>query len=232
MISSFELEQLYNLVGDKTWLNEDFLEENLKSSRDLFKERSLLLRRPEPKHLEVYALLSGLPFPISFSNELVKKQEEISKIIGNSLNYWVKQNNLGIEYFVFQWPGKSISKKQISDISNLLYKIKEKSFLLEIRGIQVHQDGCVIAKGFDDSGVLFRIREYLKENLMGAPKKQSNWAHVPLGRILEPIKEENFKKLEEYFGENKNKKIAKYEIKSIKFIHETQWKMETRELTY
>ena len=98
------LNSSYNKVGKRTWLKKDFEQSSLESSRNLFTEGSLDLRDPVPKHLEVYALLSGVSFATSFSKELVKIQQQIDEILDGSLRYWVLPANMGIEYCVFKWP--------------------------------------------------------------------------------------------------------------------------------
>jgi len=98
------LNESYDRVGQETWKNKDFNSSSLEVSRSLFTEDSLIRRNPKPKNLEVYALLSGLPFDGGFSRELVKVQKEIDQILDGSLRYWVLQDNLGLEYCVFKWP--------------------------------------------------------------------------------------------------------------------------------
>ena len=47
-------------------------------------------------------------------------------------------------------------------IKNTIKKIPEKSFQLEINGLQINPDGCLLVKGFDENKSLFKIREYFK----------------------------------------------------------------------
>lgn len=224
------LRDSYAAVGQKTWLTPDFQKENLEVSRRLYEPKSLELRKPKPKNLEVYALLSGLPFPGNLTEGLVQKQREISAIIGKALHYWVKPANLGLEYFVFKWPEESISRQEVDDISVMLESIRGKSFLFEIKGLQVNPDGCVIARGYDRSGTVFGIREAVKLNSASKSHKQSAWAHVPLGRILEPLGPTRFSRLRDFFADNEDNLIASSLIGSVKFIHETRWYMEKREV--
>src|SRR5262245_57615626 len=98
------LRESYVAVGQQTWLHEDFLATHLDSSRRLYTDESLQERNPAPRDLEVFGLLSGLPFSQEFRDALAHKQEEISAILDGRLHYWVKADNLGLEYFVFKWP--------------------------------------------------------------------------------------------------------------------------------
>lgn len=225
-----ELESSYSQVGDLTWHNSDFLEENISSSRNLYTLQSLSDRCPKPKDLEVYALVSGLSFSDEFSKQLVAIQEQITKILQDSLYYWVKPDNLGVEYAVFKWPDDELDEKHLETIKNVLNTIKKPSYHFYIRGIQINSDGCVIAKGFDQSNILFQIREQLKSDLPFIPKKQSGWAHVPLGRILEPLGKEKFSILKKTMDSLSKQHIASTKIDTMKLVHETRWYMEERDI--
>jgi hypothetical protein len=225
-----ELKKSYSKVGDLTWHHEDFLDENISSSRSLYTLQSLSDRRPKPKNLEVYALVSGLSFRLDFIRCLVSIQKQISEILGESLHYWVEPDNLGVEYAVFKWPDDPWDGANLKIIKNTLASIQTSSFDFSIRGIQINSDGCVIAKGFDQSNTVFQIREQLKSELPFIPRKQSGWAHVPLGRILEPVGKEKFARLKRTMEPLLNKDIATTEIKVMKLVHETRWYMEEKSI--
>jgi hypothetical protein len=222
------LEESYSEVGNLTWSNDDFLESNIKSSRSLYTSESLSARHPRPKELEVYALVSGLTFYKDFTEKLVAVQNKISTVLGESLHYWVAPDNLGVEYCVFKWPTDSWDNAHLDIIQNTLSLIRQPEFQFSIRGIQVNSDGCVIAKGFDESGVLFKIREQLQLDLPFMPKKQSGWAHVPLGRILEPLGTEKFTLLKKTINSMLNQHIAATDINIMRLIHERRWYMEEK----
>lgn len=221
------LNSSYNKVGKRTWLKKDFEQSSLESSRNLFTEGSLDLRDPVPKHLEVYALLSGVSFATSFSKELVKIQQQIDEILDGSLRYWVLPANMGIEYCVFKWPDDNWVSEFEDQIYSDLPRL-DHPFQFTILGIQINPDGCIVAKGFDEGGVIFKYREKIRKKLPLLPKRQSAWAHVPLGRILEPIGKDKFLKLSNLYKELSDIYIASCEISSAKFIHETQWYMEKK----
>lgn len=223
-----ELEKLYSDVGDLTWSRDDFLDSNIISSRNLYTPQSLADRSPKPKMLEVYALVSGLMFRQDFTRRLVSVQEKISKILQDSLHYWVLPENLGVEYAVFKWPDDPWDHAHLKIIKDTLASIQKPPFQFSIRGIQINSDGCVVAKGFDQSAMLFQIREQLKSELSFIPKKQSGWAHVPLGRILEPLGKDKFAQLKKTMESLLTQHIATTEISDMKLVHETQWYMEEK----
>ena len=223
------LKKSYNKVGSRTWKNDDFINLALDSSRNLFTKKSLELCIPKPKRLEVYALLSGLSFSTKITDKLVSIQQNIDTILGDSLKYWVLPLNFGVEYCVFKWPDEIWKdKSKIFSINEELSMLNFSSFQFSIRGIQINPDGCVVAKGYDEGGMIFLIREHLKEKLLFLPKKQSGWAHIPLGRILEPLGPSKFLELESLINQLSDTTIVSDEINSIKFVHETCWYMEEK----
>jgi hypothetical protein len=222
------LEKSYKKVGELTWLNNDFTNSSLQVSRGFFTDESLLLGSPIPKELDVYALLSGISFPAECSDKLANIQQSIDSIIGDSLHYWVKPLNFGMEYCVFKWPEDSWNDSWLPIIEKELNSLDTIPFYLNIHGIQINADGCVVAKGYDETGMIFKIREQLKANLEFLPRKQSNWAHIPIGRILEPIGSSKFLKLKAFIDKLNNTSISSVKIDSAKFVHETRWYMEER----
>jgi hypothetical protein len=223
-----KLKMAYQMVGNRTWLDKDFSVSNLDSSRNLFLPESLALRLPRPKALEVYALLSGLSFEQDFCKKLMLFQMKISEVLGSRMHYWVLPNNFGLEHCVFKWPTDEWNKGNLTFIKNFLSLIKLQSFAFHIRGIQINPDGCVVAKGYDEAAEIFRLRTLLKDGVPFLPERQSAWAHVPLGRILEPLGENRFEKLKRLINEISEIPICSVNIDIIKIIHETRWYMEER----
>jgi hypothetical protein len=223
-----ELRRSYEDVGNRTWLTPDFLEVNLETSRELYTPESLIARQPRPKQLDVVALVGGLPFDADFANQLLEVQLTISRLLGDRLHYWVARGNLGVEYCVFKWPAGPWKDEWLVEIRDVLTAIRQPAFTLDIRGVQINPDGCVVAKGFDEGSGLFQIRERLKADVHFLPRRQSGWAHVPLGRILEPLGASTFGRLAELVSTIDNRPIASTTIRSMKLVHETRWYMEEK----
>lgn len=220
--------EAYETVGERTWLYKDFEEQNLEISRGLFVPESLDLRKPRPKQLEVYALLSGLSFNKEFTDGLVSAQMRISDLLTTSLHYWVEPENLGLEYCVFKWPMESWSDRQCAVVQGVLAQINLPTFKFHIKGVQINPDGCVVARGYDENASVFQIRALVKKRIPLLPKKQSGWAHVPLGRILEPLGTPRFEQLNQLIREMSDMDLGTTEINTMKLIHETRWYMEER----
>lgn len=218
----------YEEVAARTWLASDFQAAHLASSRDLFTPESLAAGAPRPKPLEVYALLSGLPFPTDFVAALGRVLDAVHEVIGPALRYWVRPENLGVEYCVFKWPTDGWRAEWLPGVRDALSGVRAAPFDFTIGGIQVNPDGCVVARGFDERATIFRVREHARRSLSFLPARQSNWAHVPLGRILEPIGTSRFARLRTLMADLSAREIATARIGAMKLVHETRWYMEEK----
>ena len=215
----------YDEVSSKTWNSKDLKKKNLKNSVSLFEYKN---KNIIPKRLEVIALLSGLPFSRKLTNKIISTQKKINLITRGIDQYWVKKNNLGLEYCVFKWPHDNVEKIKIQEISNFISKLNIPKFHVLFDGCQLNPDGCVVVRGYDVSKKIYYLRNLVKNNISNIPKKQSSWYHIPIGRILEPVGSDNFKKLKNFFYKNFEGWNHLEEIKNLKLIHEFQWYMETR----
>ena len=215
----------YKEVSSKTWAHTDLKKKNLRYSISLFDFKK---KKITPKKLDVIALLSGLPFRKTLTNKILSTQKKIDKIIGDSKRYWVKKNNLGLEYCVFKWPEQDINQINIDKISNFVSNLRISKFVVFFYGCQLNPDGCVVIKGFDISKEIENLRNLISKNISFLPKKQSKWFHIPIGRILEPVGKDNFLKLKYFFEKNSEGWGHIEKINSVKLIHEHQWYMEKR----
>ena len=218
---------IYDEVSSKPWIYSDLKEKNLEFSNSLFKLKKKII---VPKRLEVLALLSGLPFSKTLTNKIIFTQKKIGKIIGDSNYYWVKKNNLGIEYCVFKWPEEKLNKSDFKKIFKFVSKLNIEKFNVFFDGCQLNPDGCIVVKGFDVSNNISNLRNLISKNINFLPKKQSKWFHIPIGRILQPVGKKNFLELKKFFKRNKNGWSHYEKIKNIKLIHEYQWYMSDRKL--
>jgi hypothetical protein len=225
------LDDSYNKVGKKIFKLNSLSSKSIKSSINLFTQISLKKKNPLPIKTEVYALVSGLSFSKDLVLSLVKSQKKIQKILKSTLCYWVKPKNLGVEYCVLKWPNNTWKKKWLKETESFLDSSNYQIFNFLVSGIQIHPDGCIVAKGFD-SGFIRKIRSDLLSNLKFFPKKQSNWSHIPLGRILEPISSSRLKEIKKEVKKLSNKYIGMERINHAKIVYETRWYMEKKKTLY
>ena len=224
------LSKSYDVMSENFFQNNDFDISKLKNSICLFTEESLELREPKPKNLEVYALLSGISFEPSLQKKLYKIQSEIENLIPENLKYYVYPENLGLEHCVFKWPNDEWNKSKEKIIKNFIEIYPFRSFFLEIVGIQIHSDGCIIAKGYDKSMEMNKIRNFFRMHVDFFPQKQSQWSHIPLGRILEPIGKRKYELLKNFAKKYQNINITTTLIKDFKFVFEKRWYMEDKNI--
>jgi hypothetical protein len=223
----------YNTVHDRTWSNKDFLNENLNVSRSLYIEESIQMRIPVTKKLHVVAFLYGLPFNPDQQNDLVKFQKQVKSIIGETLVYFVKPQNFGLELAVLKWPEENLKaniiEKSIQVVTKELNKNSEVNLILN--GFQINPDGCIVARGIDLSGEFLALRKRIMAHDDLFPKKQSGWVHIPLGRILEPLGIEKFNELKHLVEQSiQSAPINFGKVGRLKLVNETQWYMEERKI--
>ena len=77
-----DLKKSYELVGNNIYKRGSLTLNSLKSSINLFTKKSIILKKPRPIDLEVYGLVSGLPF----SKDTVDSINNISGVIKKFLN--------------------------------------------------------------------------------------------------------------------------------------------------
>ena len=143
LINSYDLR--FNQVCCKKFLTT----KDISSSQKFFEKDSLTKKKPIPKKLDVYCLVSGLPFDDKFINHIKKIQIKLKSILSTSNYYLVKPENLAVEYIVLKWPEDKLEEKIIAKTINELNKIKEKRFKLKSYGFQFHSDGAIIMRCID-----------------------------------------------------------------------------------
>jgi hypothetical protein len=226
-----DLKKSYELVGNNIYRRDSLTLNSLKSSINLFTKKSIIIKKPRPIDVEVYGLVSGLPFSKDTVDSINNISSVIKKFLKNKICYWVKPSNLAVEYCVFKWPTDPWKSSWLNKITHFLKLSQYSSFDLHLEGIQVHADGCIIAKGYD-GGFIRKIRSDIISNLNFVSKNQSNWAHIPIGRILEPISGHLFFGLKELITKFSKTKISKERITQAYFVHESRWYMEKKKIIY
>jgi hypothetical protein len=227
-----KLKESYEKVGKKILEKKDFDSVDLESSVLLFEGNSIAAGNPEPLQVDVFAVLSGISFDQKFLEYTRTIQVKIHEIIVGTRFYLVEPENLGIEYAVLKWPNGVLGLRTIEQSIQAIQDIKLKSFHLNVFGIQIHEDGCIILKGIDECGSLFRLRENVISNVAEIPDKQSEWAHVPLGRILSPIGESRMSALKKLIVKIDQELNYHLLIDSVHLVHEKQWYMKQKEYLF
>lgn len=196
---------------------------NIGSSLSLFEKDSIKNRKPIPKKLEVYCVVGGLPFDEIFIKNILELQKKISLVLNGKLHYFVKPHNLAVEVIVIKWPKDELSKSVLESSKDEIKKANPKKFILKSFGFQFHNDGAIILRCLDYPNYLRDLRKTLKNSVMGLPNQQSNWCHVPLGRILEPLERNELKNLIDLANFSQNSNNFSTQINQLHLIHEKRW---------
>ena len=226
------LSESYDEVGNIINDREDFKESELKSSISLFEKDTLEPNNPIPRNVDVFAVLSGISFEKPFLKLVENIYSRLRKILENKIFYLVQPENLGVEYAILKWPSDKMNPTILDKAIELLSEYNVSKFYLNVFGIQLHTDGCIILKGIDEKRTIFSIRKNLVENLDNIPIKQSNWSHIPIGRVLAPIGVENMSKFKILIAEINNELNHDIMIDSIHVVHEKKWYMENKDYLY
>lgn len=223
-----DLIKSYQKEADKLNDKKDFEIADLEKSRLLFQKASILKKEPIPINVNVIAILSGISFDIKTLTRIDVIIKQIEKLLKDEIFYFVKPENLGVEIAILKWPDNDFNKELVKNAITILKNKKILPFSLNIFGIQVHTDGCIILRGLDERNQIYNLREELLHSCNGIPKKQSNWSHIPLGRILSPIGVDKMKELKQLISKINLELNFNINIDKIHLVRETQWYMEKK----
>src|SRR5262249_39809322 len=101
------------------------------------------------------------------------------------------------------------------------------AFDIEYRGFLITREGTIVVKGFGD---LKQLRQPLRTALPFASKRQPEIGHVSLGRILDPVGEDTFSLLQKLVKDSEGENYGTLHVSEVKYIHETKWYMEEKDL--
>ena len=231
LLGNKDLITAYNVVSNRFNLKGNLNFKDFIESRNIYEPNSLNQLTPKPKQLEVIAVVCGLPFSNSLTLKLQTIQNQVQEILGSTLSYWVKPQNLAIEFFVIKWPDEIFQKEQLNIGKEFLNNFNKSKFHVHFNGFQIHRDGCVVARGIDTQAKIRKARLLLLKD-QKIPVRQSNWSHVPLGRILEPFSDKAYSTLKTLVKESQKNIFHSELIENVLLVHEKRWYMEEREIIH
>lgn len=98
---------------------------------------------------------------------------------------------------------------------------------LSYQGFLITTDGTIIVKGY---GNFDELRVQLRQEMPFASLQQSRIGHISLGRILDPVGCQAFTELKRLVQNSQNDFYGELEVSTVKYVHESQWYMEKREV--
>jgi hypothetical protein len=222
-----DLELRYKEIQQKFEELSDFSEEELTRSRNLF---HLDNSQVVPKSFEVWTSLVGLPVP----NHLTQKFQTIANRITEQLPaharfYEVLPQNYHWEVFIIKRPDENVDSESLQKVPKLLREVlcNQPPLTLSYRGFLITTDGTIIVKGY---GNFDELRVQFRQAMPFASLQQSRLGHISLGRILDPVGCQAFTELKRLVQNSQNDFYGELEVITVKYVHESQWYMEKREV--
>ncbi len=222
-----ELELRYKEIQNQLEKLADFREQDLMRSRHFF---DLEFSPVVPKKFEVWTSLVGLPL----SQELTQNFHNIvhqvtNKLPGDTRFYQVIPQNYHWEVLIIKRPDEEVDSNCLQAVPQILKNVlsTHPSFTLSYRGFLITTDGTIIVKGYGDFD---ELRTKLIQAMPFASLKQSQLGHISLGRILDPVGYQAFTDLKDLVQNSYHKFYGELEVNTVKYVHESQWYMEAREV--
>jgi hypothetical protein len=232
------LEAKYRAVWQKTLRNRCLSAEDVANSRFFFSfEESSRTAKPiaVPKRFDTYGIIVGLPFSESLQATLEVVWQRCLLELGNPLSYGVEPANRHTEIFLFQRPGELFAAEQrnASLERSLMIAREMAAFQVTFRHPFITPDGTIVLPGFDDPpGIVADFRSSLRSQLPAFPQQQSQWLHISLGRVLEPMDARSLEpfliSMQSHWGEM----VAQTQVDELLWVWEKQWYMVDREVVH
>ena len=228
------LEARYRAVWDSTRKNARLTDEGVAGSRFYF-DFPGSERVPIPKRFDTFAIVCGLPFSSEVQAAFEKHWRHCLAVLGNPLAYGVEPQNRHTEIFLFQRPEEIFPRDQVDRAiaESLSIARQMRSFNVKWCFPFMTPDGTIVAPGYDEpAGIVDELRLNLRNHVSTYPRKQSQWMHVSLGRILEPLSDARCTALLQEMDSRWREVIAEATIDEWLWIWEKQWYMVDRKLLH
>ena len=231
------LEQKYRTVWETTLRNKHLAPRDVSGSKFFFELNSdetpkIANGSPIPRRFNTYALVCCLPFPEYFQKMFEDYWKKFITLLGNPISYGVKPQYRHVEIFLFQRPEEVFSQEQIQ--AGIKYSLSVgrelPPFKISFHYPFITPDGTIVVPGFEDAGAVEEVRLKLRGTLPAYPKKQSQWFHTSLGRILEPLDEIKMAPLLRHMESNWGETIGEVTVNTLLWTWEKQWYMEDKEI--
>jgi len=191
---------------------------------DTFYNREGSLKRGEAAAIHAY--VRNMENNRDLLNGIRAAREELSEILGEGDAAWIRDEELHVNVFSLhrpftRLPAEIRSPESIGEAMRIVAEAE--AFDVTFTGISITPTGTIIATGLVDEGEgnLTAIRDRLRRLFPADRFKDAfrqNIIHVSLGRILQPLGEEKFKKLIQKIETLRNEELARVSIREISYI--------------
>lgn len=230
-MAALVLESRYRQIRQRVEAQSDFAAEELAKSRALF---DLKLARPIPRRFEVWTCLAGMPVPQHLAGNLEEIAAAIASLLPPGIRFYqVIPANYHWELFIIKRPAEEVAGAQLELTGEILREVlsQQQPLTFSYRGFLITPDGTILAQGYPEEGAeIDSLRHKLRSAIPFASARQSQLGHISLGRILDPVGSESFRQLQDMVRDSQNRFYGDFAIGEVKYVHETQWYMEEKEV--
>ena len=225
----------YRQVWERTLSSGALTEAEIAKSRYYFEAD---LSTPRPKKMNTYGIVALMPPPAAAQDVLQKAWEDLFGLLGQPCAYAVEPPNRHVELMLFARPEEASNDTTTQASIEASFAALERNtphhFQATFNYPFITPDGTVVVPGFPGpASSVDDFRTLIRDTVGGTtPKKQSNWFHISLGRILEPLSplglRAAFKQIEEKWGE----RLFTCEVNQVIWTHEKQWYMVDKDILH
>jgi hypothetical protein len=229
----------YSAVWEKTLANGELKLDEINKSRFFFEVDGsgvLIMENsaPVPKHFDTYAIVC-FPLHNALHQMLDDLWEQFLLLVKNPIAYGVRPQNRHVEIFLFQRPGELFTEPEVLRGINRSLRVSQtmSPFKIAFYYPFLTPDGTIVVPGLDEpAGTVDNFRNKLRAELQTYPQKQSQWVHISLGRILEPIDTVRLKPLLYLMQSHRDQRIGEVLVNELIWTWEKQWYMTDKKILH
>jgi hypothetical protein len=225
----------YLNVWQKTRAAGMLSEEQVKSSRYYFETD---LHVPVPKKFDTYGVVALMPMAKDTQDTLSKLWGQVLASLGEPLAYGVEPQNRHVELILFSRPEEVFADATIHASIEAsfaaLHAHVPKQFTATFTAPFITPDGTVVVPGFPDpASAIDDFRAEARAAVGTAmPQRQSQWFHISLGRILDPVGAEQMRPCLQQMKEQWGKQLFALTVDKAVWTHEKQWYMLEKDILH
>lgn len=194
---------------------------------------------PTPKLFSTFGVVALLPMAVEIQEELQRAWDHSMALLNHPLAYGVEPPNRHVELILFSRPEEQLPERVIYESIEKSYeKIRVKptqAFTVTFQHPFMTPDGTIVVPGYPSpTSAVDDFRKVVRDAVGegNIPKRQSQWLHISLGRVLEPLTNKRLepflRECQEFWG----KPIVDLAINRVLWTHEKQWYMLKRDVLH
>jgi len=184
-----------------------------------------------PKEFDTYGVVALMPMPEHAQATFTDLWTDVMTALDNPAAYAVEPQNRHIELLLFSRPEEVMEQSTIDHNIQASFTAMQsnppQSFSVTFGRPFITPDGTVVAPGFPHpEAAIDNFRSAMCQATNGnIPTKQSQWLHVSLGRILEPLDADRCREALQALDAHWGEPVIDLEVNELQWTHEKQWYM-------